>query len=50
MPGKLTTHVLDTAQGCPAVGLTIELWAIDRVGEKMLLCSSTLPLSQGFMS
>ncbi len=26
MVGKLTTHVLDTAQGCPAAGLTIELW------------------------
>lgn len=26
MTGKLTTHVLDTAQGCPAAGLTIELW------------------------
>ena len=26
MAGKLTTHVLDTAQGCPAAGLTIELW------------------------
>ena len=29
MTGKLTTHVLDTAQGCPAAGMTIELWAID---------------------
>jgi len=24
--GRLTTHVLDTAAGCPAAGLTIELW------------------------
>ena len=31
MPGKLTTHVLDTAQGCPATGLTIELWQADRL-------------------
>lgn len=30
MKGKLTTHVLDTAQGCPAVGIVIELWLIDR--------------------
>jgi 5-hydroxyisourate hydrolase len=37
MPGKLTTHVLDTAQGCPAANLTIELWAIDPTGEKKLL-------------
>ncbi|MEP0918575.1 hydroxyisourate hydrolase [Leptolyngbya sp. DQ-M1] len=27
--GKLTTHVLDTAHGCPAANLTIELWAIE---------------------
>jgi 5-hydroxyisourate hydrolase len=26
MPGRLTTHVLDTARGRPAAGLTIELW------------------------
>lgn len=26
MEGKLTTHVLDTANGCPAAGMTIELW------------------------
>ena len=29
MPGYLTTHVLDTARGCPAEGLTIELFRID---------------------
>jgi 5-hydroxyisourate hydrolase len=28
MAGKLTTHVLDTANGCPAVGMKIALWAI----------------------
>jgi 5-hydroxyisourate hydrolase len=28
MPGKLTTHVLNTAQGCPGVGIPIELWLI----------------------
>lgn len=28
MGGKLTTHVLDTAHGCPAVGMKITLWAI----------------------
>jgi 5-hydroxyisourate hydrolase len=26
----LTTHVLDTARGCPARGMTIELWSIDK--------------------
>lgn len=29
MAGKLTTHVLDTAQGCPASKMAIELWSID---------------------
>ena len=29
--GRLTTHVLDTARGCPAEGLVIELWH-DNVG------------------
>lgn len=35
--GKLTTHVLDTAHGCPAAGLTIELFAIDSPSQKTLL-------------
>ncbi len=29
MTGYLTTHVLDTAHGCPAEGLEIELFRID---------------------
>lgn len=29
MAGYLTTHVLDTARGCPARGLTIDLYRID---------------------
>ena len=37
MAGKLTTHVLDTAQGCPARQMTIELWSIDSDGERNLL-------------
>ncbi len=38
MPGKLTTHVLDTAQGCPAANLAIALWSIEaRSGAKTLL-------------
>lgn len=38
MTGKLTTHVLDTAQGCPAVNISLELWAVDRQsGQKTLL-------------
>lgn len=38
MTGKLTTHVLDTAQGCPAINMSIELWSIQpESGEKILL-------------
>jgi 5-hydroxyisourate hydrolase len=29
MAGYLTTHVLDTARGCPAAGLRIELFSVD---------------------
>jgi len=29
MAGYLTTHVLDTARGCPAVGLAIDLYRIE---------------------
>lgn len=29
MSGYLTTHVLDTARGCPADGMTIELFRIE---------------------
>jgi 5-hydroxyisourate hydrolase len=29
MAGRLTTHVLDTAQGCPAANLVIELWRVN---------------------
>ncbi len=27
---SLTTHVLDTTRGCPARGMTIELWSVDQ--------------------
>ena len=29
MPGQLTTHVLDTVQGRPAVAIEIQLWRVD---------------------
>lgn len=32
--GRLTTHVLDVAQGRPAAGLEIELWRLDQAGER----------------
>ena len=34
----LTTHVLDTANGCPAANMAIELWAVDvQTHQKTLL-------------
>ena len=36
MPGKLTTHVLDTTHGKPASGMTIELCKIERAGTATL--------------
>ena len=33
--GRLTTHILDTAQGCPAAGVDIALYAVD-VSRRML--------------
>ncbi len=45
MSGKLTTHVLDTAQGRPAAYLLIELWWIEpESGERIHLktaCTNT---------
>lgn len=28
MSGKLTTHALDISNGCPARGMTVELWRV----------------------
>jgi len=39
MPAKLSTHVLDTAHGCPAQGMKIELWSLDD-GEPTLIISA----------
>lgn len=36
--GKLTTHILDTAQGCPAAGVGIRLFALD--GDRRLVASA----------
>ena len=33
---KLSTHVLDTANGCPAADMQIELWSIAKDGRVML--------------
>jgi 5-hydroxyisourate hydrolase len=39
--GKLTTHVLDTANGCPAAGMAVHLYRLD-AGAPTLLKSITL--------
>jgi 5-hydroxyisourate hydrolase len=39
--GKLTTHVLDMAQGCPAVGMRIELWEKTETAPSTLLLTTT---------
>ena len=39
--GKLTTHVLDTANGCPAAGMAVRLYRLD-AGAPALLKSITL--------
>jgi 5-hydroxyisourate hydrolase len=36
MLAKLSTHVLDTANGCPAQGMKIELWSIEGDARKLL--------------
>ena len=36
MSGFLTTHVLDTAKGCPAAGLRIELFRVDGAGRELI--------------
>lgn len=41
MAGYLTTHVLDTARGCPAEGIEIELSRIDATGRQLLARSRT---------
>jgi len=35
--GKLTTHVLDTAHGCPAGGMRVSLYFVDPHGDEALL-------------
>lgn len=37
--GRLSTHVLDTANGCPAPGMKVELYRIDLGGARTLIKS-----------
>lgn len=39
MSGRITTHVLDTSMGRPAVGLGIELWRLEE-GHRVLLTTA----------
>jgi 5-hydroxyisourate hydrolase len=39
MNGKLTTHVLDMAHGCPAGGMALTLWRVLASGEREALQS-----------
>src|SRR6056300_1407726 len=41
MSGYLTTHVLDTARGCPAEGLKIDLYRIEGDGRTHLRSLTT---------
>lgn len=41
MPGKLSTHVLDTAHGCAAQGMKIELWSLDGEDRTLLTSAKT---------
>ena len=41
MSAKLTTQVLDTAHGCPASGVRIELWSLDGTEPTLLTSAKT---------
>lgn len=41
MPAKLSTHVLDTAHGCPAQGMKIELWSLDGEERTLIISART---------
>lgn len=45
MAAKLSTHVLDTAHGCPAAGMKIELWELE--GEERTLVTSARTNADG---
>lgn len=47
MEGRLSTHVLDTAQGCPAANMTIELWRLDGHEEKRTLLKTVRTNADG---
>jgi 5-hydroxyisourate hydrolase len=40
--GHLSTHVLDTANGCPAAGMKVTLWRVAADGSQQVVKSLTL--------
>lgn len=47
MAGRLTTHILDTAQGKAAAGVTIELWRVGPGGERKELLATARTNADG---
>lgn len=45
--GKLTTHVLDTAHGCPATEMSVELWSIDSQSRQKSLLKTVATNADG---
>jgi 5-hydroxyisourate hydrolase len=41
MPAKLSTHVLDSAHGCPAHGMKIELWSLEGEDRTLVISAKT---------
>lgn len=41
LTGWLSTHVLDTARGCPAAGMVIDLWRLGEGGDRQRLKTVT---------
>jgi 5-hydroxyisourate hydrolase len=41
MPGKLTTHALDTTNGTPAAGMAVELWRVEGEARTLLRAAVT---------
>lgn len=41
MSGSLSTHVLDTARGCPAAGLQVKLYRVTAEGRELLATTTT---------
>ena len=45
--GKLTTHVLDTAKGCPAAQISVEIWQLSNNPESRTLLTLTQTNANG---